>query len=427
MKTIQDIPLQMIIEQYGTPLYVYNSEKFSESYNQLQLSFTKEVDVFYSIKANPNINICAEMKKLGACTEVCSYTELVTVIKAGFLPENIIFVGPAKTREDIIACINYDIYAIVCESKAEFKLISEIATKKNKIARVALRINPSFACKNALLKMGGQASQFGMDEDQVLQNKNYFLSMPSIKLMGIHIYNGTRILDPQVIAENTENVFNLSDKISQEWNIKFSLVDIGGGLGIPYFDNESELNQTNLQALMHPIIRTYRKKNPFTRIILESGRFLTARAGMFISQILDVKISKGEYFLITDGGTNCHMAAVGVGGLIKRNFPISLLPQFPNVYPFQPSIPYNITGPLCTPGDLIGKKVMLPEAHVGDFIIIHNSGAYGPTASPIMFLSHGFPTEVLVRDSKPYLIRKPQRTADFLASQIWVEEEGLVS
>ena len=253
MKTIQDIPLQMMTEQYGTPLYVYDAGKMSESYNQLKLAFTKEVDIFYSIKANPNINICAEMKKLGACTEVCSYTELVTVIKAGFLPENIIFVGPAKTREDIIACLNHNIFAIVCESKTEFKLISEIAEKKNKIARVALRINPSFGCKSALLKMGGQASQFGMDEDHVLQDKEYFLSMPAIKLMGIHIYNGTRILDPQVIAENTENVLNFSDKIAQDWGVKFSMVDIGGGLGIPYFDNESELDQITLQSLMHPV------------------------------------------------------------------------------------------------------------------------------------------------------------------------------
>ncbi len=426
MNTIQNIPLQMITEQYGTPLYLYDAEKYKESYEEIKTAFSEEVDVFYSIKANPNINICAEMRKLGACTEVCSYTELVTVIKAGFLPENIIFVGPAKTREDIVACLNYDIYAIVCESKAEFKLISEIATKKQQVARVALRINPSFSCKNALLKMGGQPSQFGMDENQVMRDKHYFLSMPSIHLMGIHIYNGTRILDPQVIAENTENVLVLSDKISKEWGVKFSMVDIGGGLGVPYFDNEPELNQTELKSLMHPIIHAYRENNPHTRIILESGRFLTAKAGIFISQILDVKLSKGEYFLITNGGTNCHMAAVGVGGLIKRNFPISLLPQFPDVYPSHSLTEYNITGPLCTPGDLVGKKVLLPDAYSGDFIIIHHSGAYGATASPVMFLSHGFPTEVLVKEGKPYLIRKPQKTVDFLSHQIWMEEEVFV-
>lgn len=427
MKHIQNIPLQMITEQYGTPLYVYDAEKYAESYYDLQSIFTKEVDIFYSIKANPNINICSEIKTLGACTEVCSYTELITVIQAGFLPDNIIFVGPAKTVQDISTCMDYDIYAIVCESKTELKLISEIAGIKNKVARVALRINPSFESKSALLKMGGKPSQFGMDEEQVIQDKEYFLSMPAIEIIGIHVYNGTRILDAQVIAENTENVLMLSDQISQEWGIRFSMVDIGGGLGIPYFDNESELNQVELRSLMQPIIGAYRESNPHTRIILESGRFLSGRAGIFISQILDVKTSKGENFLVTNGGTNCHMAAVGVGGLIKRNFPISLLPQFPDIYPSEKLMPYNITGPLCTPGDLIGKNVMLPEAHRGDFIVIHNSGAYGATASPVMFLSHGFPTEVLIKEGKPYLIRKPQKTPDFLAHQIWMRDEVVIS
>ena len=416
ISTIQNISIAALAEQYGSPLYLYDANQLAKSFSTLREVFSDAVDIFYSIKANPNMAICAELRKLGACTEVCSHIELETVLKAGFSSENIIFVGPAKTAHDIARCLDLNIYAIVCESKTEFQLIADIAKQKGKQAQVALRINPSFSSKNALLKMGGQASQFGMDEDQVLNDKNFFLSMPSIHIRGIHIYNGTRILDAKVIAENTQNVLQLSDRISQEWGLDFSMVDMGGGFGVPYFDNESELDMDSLAILMQPIMSHFHQQHPNTRIILESGRYLVAKSGMLVSQILDIKTSKGENFLVTNGGTNCHMAAVGVGGLIKRNFPISLLSKKISGNTEEP-IKYNITGPLCTPGDLIGKHVALPKANIGDFVMVHHSGAYGPTASPTLFLSHGFPNEVLVKKQKSYLIREAQNSQDILAKQ----------
>lgn len=410
--------IQKIAEEHGTPFYLYDAHVLSKSFLALREALPKEVDIFYSIKANPNIALCSQLRKLGSCAELCSFYEIQAALKAGFTPENIIFVGPAKTDKEIVACLELGIYALVCESQHELKRISELARQRNITARVALRINPSHVSKTALLKMGGKPSQFGMDEEQVFNNKDYFISMPNIQIMGIHIYNGTRILTADTIVENTQYILELASRLSTDWQIKFEMIDIGGGLGIPYFDNEEELNINELKIKLEPIIKQYIANFPQTRIILESGRYLVATCGALVSRIVDIKHSKGEQFAITDGGTNCHMAAVGVGSFIKRNFPIKAVRQNENLSDgFEE---YNITGPLCTPGDLIGKQVLLPTLTIGDFILVINSGAYGPTASPVMFLSHGFPAEILYQTDNFRLIRERFTEEEFLGKQYFI-------
>lgn len=405
-------------EQFGTPFYCYDSTVLENTFQSLREVLPKNVDIFYSIKANPNIAICNELRQLGACAELCSYYEILAAIKAGFSPENIILVGPAKSDKEIRKCLELDIYAIICESIDELRRISELAKLCGQQARVALRINPTHVSKSALLKMGGKPSQFGMDEEIVFSNKDFFLKMPNIKLVGIHIYNGTRILNAETIVENTAYILNLARVIQKNWNQTFEMVDIGGGLGVPYFDNEEVLDLATLKAGMASVIHSYLKDYPNTRIILESGRYLVATAGVLISRVLDIKPSKGEQFAITDGGTNCHMAAVGVGTFVKRNFPIDAIGIKENKN--ESLTKYNVTGPLCTPGDLIGKQVLLPQLSVGDFVLVKNSGAYGPTASPVMFLSHGFPAEVLFKNNTFHLVRDRFTEHEFIDKQYLV-------
>ncbi|RUR19914.1 type III PLP-dependent enzyme [Legionella sp. km535] len=410
--------------KFRTPFYFYNAEIVQSTFQLLNSALPKNVDIFYSMKANPNIAICQELCNLGACAELCSLHEINAAIYAGFEPRNIIFVGPAKLNQEIEKCIELGVYAIICESLTEYHRISDIAKQYNKTARVALRINPSHISKTALLKMGGKPSQFGMDEEIIFENRNYFLRMPNIDLVGIHIYNGTRILNAETIIENTNYILNLARKIQTEWQMQFEMVDIGGGLGVPYHENEQELNLNVLSYGLQPLVDEYRKEFPNARIILESGRFLIAKAGVFVSQVVDIKTSKNENFIVTDGGSNCHMAASGMGSLIRNNFPIEVLSQNEDISHSSLSVEkYNITGPLCTPGDLIGKQVSLPKLSIGDFVVVKNSGAYGPTASPVMFLSHGFPAEVLLKNSRLYLIRERFMESDFMDKQYLINKE----
>lgn len=408
----KDSTLLKIAHQISTPLYIYNNEEIVTNYTSLKKAFTNQVDVFYSLKANPSVAIATLFRKLGAGVEVCSLTELKIALLAGYSPQHIIFVGPAKKTDEIIFALENKIYAIVCESIDELNLINKLAETRSMVANIAIRINPAFSIRNASLKMGGVPSQFGIDQQYVFNNKKLFLEKNNINIIGIHVFSGTRILDYETFIENTKNIFALSEALSKEWSIDFQMIDIGGGIGVPYFKNEKAFDMTMLQQSINPLLRDY-VKNRKIRIILESGRYLMASAGVFISRIDYIKESQGISFLITDGGMNCHLTAAGYGSILKRNFPIRLLAESIS----KKKCNYHITGPLCTPADVIGRGVELPEAKVGDFIIIYTSGAYGPSASPVLFLGHGYPSEVLMDKDKILVIRERDIPDDFIRKQ----------
>lgn len=394
---------------FGTPLYVYDSEKIKMCYAELKKSFEQKVDIFYSLKANPNLSISKLLNQLGAGAEVCSGVELQTALLAGYSPDKIIFVGPAKKIEEIVLALEKEIYAIVCESKEELLLINELAKTRSQVANIAIRINPAFTVRDASLKMGGVPSQFGIDQEIFFKDKSFLLNKPHLNIKGIHIFNGTRILNVETFVENTKNILLLADELEKEWGLSFDFVDIGGGIGVPYFKGESHFDLVKLKQFIFPIIEVHQNR----RIILESGRYLVADSGVFITEIKIIKESRGSQFLITDGGMNCHLTAAGYGSMLKRNFPIKLLSKNKT----QIKNKYHITGPLCTPADTIGCDVDLPEAMAGDYIAIFASGAYGPTASPILFLGHGHPAEVMLGHDMHKLIRERDFAEDFLRKQ----------
>lgn len=404
---------QEIIHAYNTPVYIYDSEKIEKNYRVLENHFSPAANIFYSIKANPNIAVAARLRALGAGAEVCSGTELEIAILAGFQPRDIIFVGPAKAARELVRAIELGIYAIVCESKQEFALINELAKTRSVIVNVAIRINPEFAVRDASLKMGGVPSQFGIDQADALAEKEYFLAAKNINLIGVHVFNGTRILSAETFIENTQNILALVDQLEEAWGIEFEMIDIGGGIGVAYFKHELEFDFHQISTENFSLLKDYKKKHPRIRLILESGRFLVASAGCFVTQVMVVKESKGKKFLITDGGMNCHLTAAGFGSIVRRNFPIKLVSETVS----EKILYYHITGPLCTPADVIARNIPLPEAKEGDYIVIEASGAYGPSASPVNFLSHGHPAEVLIKNSRGYLVRERDSASDFINKQ----------
>jgi diaminopimelate decarboxylase len=392
--------------QHQTPFYLYDFSVLERAYTRLREALPSPVEIFYSLKANPNQHICSFLGSLGARAEVCSFYELKMALKSGFSPENIIYVGPAKTIEELQFCIETGIRYVVCESKLEYQRIHEISKSLNKRTDILVRLNPNFKSKDALLKMGGQASQFGLDEDHFFSDPAYFQRSDFVRVKGLHVYNGTRILDYKTVLFNIQEIFKLFERVQACFPYELTCLDLGGGIGIPYYENETSFDAKAFQEEVLPIFCAFSKQFPTLSYIWESGRYLVGECGRFVSKVLDVKESKGKTFVITDGGTNCHMAAVGVGGLVKHNFPISLLQETPGT----DTTICQITGPLCTPNDLIGKNVPLPSPQVGDLILIGNSGAYGLSASPGLFLSHGFPKEVLVFPQESRVILSRQAT-----------------
>lgn len=410
------ISYEALADEFGTPLYVYDGDVLTNVLTELRSLLHPSLEVFFSLKSNPNISVFGMLQLAGARAEVSSLVELRTVLTAGAKPADILFLGPGKSDRELIACIETGIYAIVCESFDELARIDRFAGERRLRQRVLLRINAACAVNGSRLTMGGKPRQFGIDEAEVLAAGR--LSFEHADVAGIQVYLGTRILDATVVARNTKYVLELADRVAERCGIRLDAVDIGGGLGVPYFDGEDDLDLLLLAKEMNPLLEKFAADHPGTRLIMESGRFLTARAGTYVMRVRYVKESMGERFAVTDGGTHHHMAAVGIGSFVKRNFPISLLNREADA-----ENPWNVTGPLCTPNDTVVKNAQLPDLRVGDLLGVERSGAYGPTASPGLFLSHGFPAEVLVHNGKPHLVRTRDQADDLLRVQRLIDFE----
>lgn len=415
---IQGRTVSDIADEFGTPLFVYDTDVLERTYRELRGVLPDPVEVFFSLKANPNVSVCAFLSSLGVGAEVSSYIELMTALRAGVAPADVIFLGPGKDLHDLTASVESDIHAVVCESIDELHRLDALAGELG-AGRfpVILRVNPSFTTKGSGLAMGGKPRQFGIDQEVLHKSKRVLAELRHVRVIGIHAYMGTRFLNHLDVVHNTGQILSTAEELAGELGIPLETVDIGGGLGVAYFDNEEDLDVAGLGAGMREVITPFSLRHPKCRIIMELGRYLTALAGTYVVRARYVKESMGECFIVADGGTNHHMAAVGIGSFVKRNFPVRHLNR-----PEEPPVrSYSLTGPLCTPNDVVAKKVALPEVRPGDLLGVERSGAYGPTASPGHFLSHGFPAEVMVHRGKAMLVRERDTPADLLAKQRLVD------
>ncbi|MDI5964576.1 type III PLP-dependent enzyme [Streptomyces sp. SL13] len=414
---IQGIEYEELAQEFGTPLYVYDADVLTGAITGLRDVLHPALEVFYSLKANPNISVFDVLREGGARAEVSSLVELRTALAAGAPPSDIIFLGPGKSERELAACLDAGVHAIVCESFDELDDIERLAGERGVRQRVLLRINPERTIGGSRLTMGGKPRQFGIDEAQVLSAGDLAKKYRYADVAGIHVYLGTRILDAAVVGANTRYILDLADRVAHSTGIRLDTVDIGGGLGVAYFDGEADLDPADVAAQVNPLLEAFTADHPGTRLIMEAGRYLAGRAGVYVMAVRYVKESMGERFAIADGGTHHHMAAVGIGSFVKRNFPAVLLSRRGDDGGAGEPQPWNVTGPLCTPNDSVLKRAALPALERGDLIGITCSGAYGPSASPGLFLSHGYPAEVLVSGGRAFLVRRRDEPDDLTRPQ----------
>lgn len=404
-----------IARAIGTPYYCYDASDIRVRFQRLKATLPQGIGYLYSLKANPNKNLVSVLHSQGAGCEVCSLAELETALAAGVAPQHIIFLGPAKSAVELARCVDLGIRAVVVESLPELGLLDRIASSKGLVQAVALRINPAFVPNTAKLVMSGKATQFGIDEDQLGDALRLIQNCKNVILVGIHVYVGSRILDVDAIRNNTKSILELAARTEDLARRRLTFVDVGGGFGVNYFEKEAELDLEALGQEMAGVVDPFRRRCPSTQILIELGRYLVAPAGVFVTSVRYIKECKGKRFAICDGGSNCHAAAAGVGALFRRNFPIARLTGSGSR-----RLVYTLTGPLCTPTDVIGEDVTLEELESGDLVGIYQSGAYGPSASPVYFLGFGHPAEVLIDDGRVELIRDHTSIEEVLGHQVAV-------
>ncbi len=400
---INGLSVVELARTYGTPIFIYDGAVLDRKFDELRSALPARFSIYYSIKANPCPAVVRHFLGKGCGIEIASAGEFRKALQAGCPAERILFAGPGKSEAELELVLSGGIGEIHMESLTEAKRIAAICRRLGRRAQVAIRINPAGEAEGGAMRMGGRPAPFGIDEEILDQVLDAVLAEPELDLCGIHLFTGTQILDAAVLETQYRHGLELARRVVKRLGCPLRTLDFGGGLGIPYFAHEQELNLESLQTRLSALFQEIDGDPAFvkTHFLVEPGRFLAGEAGVYLTRISDVKISRGKKFLIVDGGMNHHLAASGnLGQTIKRNYPIAIANKL--TAPADEAV--DIVGPLCTPLDTLARAVTLPHAEIGDLVGIFQSGAYGRSASPVGFLSHPEPAEIFLKDGHHTLV-----------------------
>ena len=402
--------------QIPTPFYLYSGDQLVQRIGQVRQALGSETDVYYSVKANPSLGLCELIAQQELGAEVASIGELILAERAGFAPRNVLFAGPGKTDHELELAVSKGIGAINVESLGEMERLKNIAQRNDKVARIGLRMNPASQVKGAQMRMGGGAQQFGIDEEMLDKALDEAKRYPSLQVVGLHVYAGTQMFDVQALLAQCRHVIDLARRMADRLGKPLEMIDFGGGFGISYFDPNREFDLEGFGNGYLQIARECKSDSRLAsaQLIFELGRYLVAEAGVYVTRVVDVKVSRGRTFVVTDGGMNHHIAATGnFGQVFRKPYPIMVISKAGS----ETLKPISIVGPCCTPLDIFGHDIELPETRPGDLVVVLLSGAYGFSASSLAFLSHPTAAEALVWRGQTYVLREPGRPDQVLHGQ----------
>ncbi len=381
----------LIDEAGDTPLFVYDRGALDRRVASFRNAFGDTISLHFAMKANPYTPVLKHMINIVDGIDVASANEMRMAIAAGADAGIISFAGPGKRDDDLADAIAAGI-TLHCESEGEAARTIAIASNLGRRPRIAVRVNPSFEIKGSGMRMGGGAKPFGVDAERVPALVRTLLDA-GVDWRGFHIFAGSQTLDADAVMEAQAQTLALAARLADEAGASPPLVNLGGGLGIPYFPGDKPIDLARVSTSLIDSIENRPQSLANTCFALELGRWLVGEAGVYLTRIVDRKISHGKTFLVTDGGLQHQLAASGnFGQVIRRNFPVAIATRFDA----EPTEAATVVGCLCTPLDLLADDVMFPRADVGDVVAVFMAGAYGLSASPQAFLSQRAATEMLV-------------------------------
>ena len=386
------MPLTRLAERVGrTPFYAYDRRAISDRVAHLRAALPTDVHLHYAIKANPMAAVVQHLCGLVDGFDVASGGELKVVLDTPMAPDKISFAGPGKSESELRQAAAAGI-VVNLESELEMARLAQVGIALGLRPKAAVRVNPDFELKSSGMKMGGGPKQFGVDAERVPAMLKHMAELP-IDFHGFHIFSGSQNLKAEAIMEAQRNTFALARRLAADAPGPVRLLNLGGGFGIPYFPGETPLDLNAVGEHLASLMPEARRDFPEAEFVIELGRYLVGEAGIYVSRVIDRKFSRGQVFLVTDGGLHHHLSASGnFGQVIRKNYPVVVGNRVESAEPVSASV----VGPLCTPLDVLGDKMPLGHADVGDLIVVLQSGAYGLTASPTAFLGHPGPVEVLV-------------------------------
>lgn len=378
-----------------TPFYAYDLDLASAQAERFRAAMPDALHLHYAVKANPHPSVIKHFIGITDGLDMASGGELETVRDCGADMAEISFAGPGKRDEELELAISLGA-TLNLESENEAERALAIAERLGVTPRLAIRVNPDFELKGSGMSMGGGAKPFGIDQERVPALGLKLLDQ-GVDFRGFHIYSGSQSLDPEAIIQCQQASIDLAASLAQAIGKPPETVNLGGGFGIPYTANDTPLDVEAVGKALDSALSGRDAILKDTRFMIELGRWLIGEAGVYVAKILDRKESKGEIFLVTDGGMHHHLAASGNFGMVmKRNYPVAIASQMGA----EATETATIVGPLCTPLDMLANKIAVPHAESGDYVAVFASGAYGLSASPINFLSHPKAAEIVVKSGK---------------------------
>lgn len=398
----ENVDLTKIIENTSTPVYVYSKKFFIDHYIKFEQAFSSlNHKIFYASKANYNINVIKIFSRLGSGIDVNSAGELFRALHAGVDPKNIIFSGVGKTKEEIKLALEKNILLIKTESLQEISLINKIAKSLNKIAPIAIRVNPNVnPATHPYISTGLAENKFGIDETSAIQIFTEASKMTNINLTGIDMHIGSQITKIDPYVEAVDKLVDIVNKLSKI-NISLSHIDIGGGMGINY-NEEIPFTPKELADAIIPKLEKTKCK-----IFFEPGRYLTANGGCLLSKVLFVKQNLDRNFIIIDAAMN---------DLLRP----SIYKAYHHIQPLEikndKNLVADIVGPICESGDFLAKQREIISLKPNDFLAIMSAGAYGIVMSS-NYNARRRPSEVIVDGDNFYVVRERETYEQLLMNE----------
>ena len=396
--TIEKVSIQNIAKKYGTPTYCYSYDQLKRNINNFKKNF-KSISplICFAIKSNTNINLVREIKNFGLGADVVSMGELMLALKAGINPKKIVFSGVGKTSTEISYAIDKKILLINAESKSEVKEINKIAKSKKKKIHIGIRLNPNIDPKTLRqISTGKKENKFGVNSKTLIEILNFCKKSENLELKCLSVHIGSQILDYKPYKQ----MLTVISKILDKTNYKFEFIDLGGGMGISYNDDNKKLNYKKYNF----VIKNFLKKHK-SKIIFEPGRSIIGNTGSLISKVIYIKKSGTKNFIILDAAMNDLMRPALYGAFHK------ILPSLKINRSSRKT--YEFVGPICETTDKFNTIKKFQELKEKDLIVICDVGAYGMSLSSNYNLRTK-PIELLIKQSKIKVIKKRQKHKELI-------------
>lgn len=392
MMMIGGLRADVLVEQAGdTPLFIYDVSIVHGRMAALRAAMPSDLGIHYAIKANSHPLFLATVRPLVDGFDVASGGELARALAADMPAGAISFAGPGKRNSELEAAIIAGA-TLNLESAGEARRALAIGERLGVTPRLAVRVNPDFDLKGSGMRMGGGAKPFGVDAALVPALVKALIGAGA-DWRGFHIFAGSQALDAGAIAETQGQTVALASQLADAIGAAPPVVNLGGGFGVPYFPNDKALDIAPVGVALGEVLANSALSAGDTHFAIELGRYIAAECGVYLTRIVDRKVSHGETFLVVDGGLHHQLAASGnFGTVIRRNYPIAIAHRFDA----RANEVVHVVGCLCTPLDRLGDAVALPHAEEGDLVALFLAGAYGASASPSDFLGHPAPLEMVI-------------------------------